>query len=231
MKQRRHDRHFQQAIGKHPIRVSRPALLAGLVLAAFSLTAGAQVYRSVGPDGRVTFSDQPAPAAAPVQARAGGAAAGGSAALPLALRQAMQRYPVTLYTASQCAPCVSGRQLLNSRGIPFSEKTVETGADVEALERLTGARDLPVLTVGTKLIKGFSDTDWHQYLDAAGYARTSQLPAGWQPPPVTALAPTQPAAAPASVEEPATAEAAPATEEATPIAPPANSANPAGIRF
>lgn len=226
MKQIRHTDPTVRPIQARHLR----ALLAGTALATCSLAASAQVYRSVGPDGRVTFSDSPAPAATTAQPAAAASTASASAGLPLALRQAMQRYPVTFYTASQCTPCVSGRQLLASRGIPFSEKTVETGADVEALERLTGARDLPVLAVGAQLIKGFSDTDWHQYLDAAGYARDSQLPSSWQQPPASALAPIQPAA-PAN-EASATAEdGTQAAEESTPVAPPTTSTNPAGIRF
>lgn len=202
---------------------SMPTLLAGLGLALFASTTLAQVHRSVGPDGRVTYSDAPASAA-----RAEHSAAA-TAALPFALRQAMQRYPVTLYSAAQCAPCDSGRQLLVRRGIPFTEKTVETATDVAALERLAGARELPVLTVGTQQIKGFSDIDWNQYLDAAGYARTSQLPSGWQQPAATPLAPAQ-------LARPANAPSAPPVEDTTSEAEPAvtptpTSTNPAGIRF
>lgn len=201
-------------------RMAAPALLLALGLAQWAPPSMAQVQRSVGADGRVTYSDAPAPAA---QHRAA------SAALPYALRQAVQRYPVTLYSAAQCTPCDSGRRLLQSRGIPFSEKTVETAADVAALERLAGTRELPVLGIGAQQIKGFSDTDWNQYLDAAGYARTSQLPANWQQPAATPLAPaqlarpgTEPAAAPA---ETSSGDAEPA------VTPTPTSTNPAGIRF
>ena len=38
----------------------------------------------------------------------------------------MGRFPVTLYTSTNCAPCGAGRTLLASRGIPFSERTVAT---------------------------------------------------------------------------------------------------------
>lgn len=200
-----------------------PALLAGLALALLAPAALAQVHRSVGPDGRVTYSDSPASAARAERSAASGAA------LPFALRQAMQRYPVTLYGAAQCAPCDSGRQLLLRRGIPFSEKSVETATDVAALERLAGSRELPVLAIGTQQIKGFSDVDWNQYLDAAGYARTSQLPSDWQQPAATPLAPAQ-LARPAN--EPATPAAERAPSEVEPaVTPTPTSTNPAGIRF
>src|SRR5256885_8900445 len=85
------------------------------------------VYRIVGPDGKVTFSDRPAQSAQQQAAPAAPAApsvAGttdSNANLPYALRQIAGRFPVTLYTSSDCAPCDSARQLLQSRGIPYAE--------------------------------------------------------------------------------------------------------------
>lgn len=200
------------------------ALALGLLLAA---SASAQVYRSVGPDGRVSFSDTP-PAAQPPAPRAEApAASGNTAALPYALRQTAQRYPVTLYTSSDCEPCASGRKLLREHGIPFTEKTVGSNADVTALQQLTGADSLPVLGIGQQQLKGFSATEWTQYLSAAGYPAQSQLPARWQAPAPTALAPqaAKPAAAAADTAD---APAAPADPLVTPRP---TATNPAGIRF
>ncbi|MDZ4400496.1 MAG: glutaredoxin family protein, partial [Hydrogenophaga sp.] len=127
-----------------------------------SVSALAQgVYRIVGPDGRVSYSDQPPPATntrpvAPAPSAAGGA----SAQLPFELRQVSNRYPVTLYTSSECAPCNSGRNLLNARGIPYAEKTIGTNEDAEALKRLSGQVSLPFLTIGSQQIKGYSDSEW-----------------------------------------------------------------------
>ena len=92
-----------------------------LVLGLAALSASAQgVYRIVGPDGRVTYSDQPPPAAnaRPVGTGAAASASEANAQLPFQLRQVVSRFPVTLYTSSDCAPCNSGRNLLNARGIP-----------------------------------------------------------------------------------------------------------------
>ena len=54
------------------------------------------------------------------------------------LRQVATRYPVVLYTGDNCAPCNSGRNLLNARGVPYTEKTVTTNEDAEALKRMAG---------------------------------------------------------------------------------------------
>ena len=191
-----------------------------------------QVYRHVDPDGRVVYSDQP-PAAnakpAGTGAQAGAPAASNSAALPFELRQVAQRYPVTLYTGAECAPCDTGRSMLTTRGIPFEERTVKTAQDAEALQRLTGQSSLPLLAIGTQQLKGFSDAEWTQYLDAAGYPKSNQLPAGYRVPPAAPLVAQQ--AAPAARAEQRPAPAAPAPAAAPPAAQGPTPDNPAGIKF
>jgi glutaredoxin len=218
-----------------------PRAAAWLVLAAALGSAGLQaqtVYRVVGPDGRVTFTDQPPPAAAsPAPAGRGTAAAAGSGAgLPYELAQVAGRYPVVIYTGPQCSACDAGRALLTGRGIPYSERTVNTGDDVQALQRLSGDTGLPLLTVGGQQIKGYSDVEWSQYLDAAGYPRTSQLPTGWRAPAAAPLVATQrvtapdaPAAAAAAATPPV--EAVSTRPRPTPRTAPAPNTNPAGIAF
>ena len=204
------------------------AAATGAALALMAGSAAAQVYRSVGPDGRVVYSDKPPAANARDNAPAGaGTGAGG---LPYQLNQVAQRFPVTLYSGKDCAPCDSGRNLLVNRGIPFTEKTVNTDADVKALQRLTGDTNLPVATVGGQRLSGFSDAEWSQYLDAAGYPKSSQLPSTYRRPAAAPLVAARPAAAAPA----ATASAAASAPEATPapsVAPQRTTTNPAGIRF
>ena len=215
--------------------------IARFVLAAMAtlaiglpLTLQAQtVYRIVGPDGRVTFSDKPPTGNDNVSAtgRGGKALELANGALPFELRQVTSRFPVTLYTTNNCAPCGSGRNLLSARGVPFTERTVNTPEDTDALVRLSGENTLPFLTIGGQKIKGFSDTEWVQFLDAAGYPSSSKLPGNFRNAPaaplVAAQKPPEPAAAP---DAETTASRAPATAAPRP-APVDNSSNPAGIRF
>jgi glutaredoxin len=208
-------------------RLRRAAL--GAVLGLVSVSALAQgVYRIVGPDGRVSYSDQPPPAAnaRPVASGAPGAASGANTQLPFELRQVANRYPVVLYTSTECAPCNSGRNLLNARGIPYSEKTITTIEDGEALKRISGQTSLPIVTIGSQQIKGYSDSEWTQFLDAAGYPKQSALPTTYRRAAPTALVAVTPAAAPAPAT---TAQSQPAEAPAPSVAPPAS--NPAGIRF
>jgi glutaredoxin len=203
---------------------SSTAWLAGLLLAAAAAQAQ---YKVVAPDGSVTYTDRP-PAAANAKvtpigrtAIAQAAAANPELALPAELRAAMQRHPVTLYTSDSCAPCDSGRRLLQQRGVPFAERRIGTEEDAAALERLVGARTVPALSIGSQPLRGFNDADWASYLDVAGYPKQSRLPRNWQATPARPLVERANPAAPA-------APAPPAAEAAAESAP----ESPApGIRF
>ncbi|MGZ5194266.1 MAG: glutaredoxin family protein [Ramlibacter sp.] len=188
-----------------------------------------QIYRIVGPDGRITFSDQPpldaSKAAGPAKAVAlPGAAGSGNAALPFELREVASRYPVTLYSAPSCVPCGAGRAMLSSRGIPFAEKTVTTNDDIEALKHLSaGVATLPLLTIGGQQLRGFSEAEWTQFLDAAGYPKTSLLPPSYSQAPPAPLVVVQ--------DQTAARPAAEAPTASRPPPPPPPVDNPAGIKF
>ena len=191
------------------------------VLAVALPAQAQQIYRSVGPDGRVTFSDHP-PAAGSQPAGTATSGAASGPALPFELRQAATRFPVTLYTSSGCAPCGSARTMLSARGIPYSEKMIGSPEDLEALQRLSGETGVPFLTIGSQQLKGFSETEWTQFLNAAGYPKTSQLPPGYRNPPPAPLVAKADAAAPT---------APPPPPSVTTPAPAVSPANPTGIKF
>ena len=193
------------------------AAAAAAALTLLAIPAWAQ-YKVVGPDGSVTYTDRP-PAGANVRITPIGRNAppaptdAGPQGLPIELRQAMARYPVTLYTAGDCAPCDAGRKLLQQRGVPYTERRITSEDDALALDRAVGGRTVPALSVGAQPLRGFSETDWAAYLDAAGYPRESKLPRNW---PVAAVTPlverVAPAPAPAPAPRPAAAPPARAPE-------------------
>lgn len=195
----------------------RPFLAGSLALWASVVCAQ---YKVVGPDGTVTYTDRP-PAEAKAQAVPISGIGGrvDAANLPLSLRPIVGRYPVTLYTSPGCAPCDQGRALLTQRGIPFAEKRVETDADTAALAKLTGERNLPVLTIGPQQLKGYQSNDWQGYLDAAGYPKTSELPSSYRNPASTPLTTPQPATKPVEQRkpEPTAPKAAPSDPNAPKI--------------
>ncbi len=213
-------------------KISAAWLVPLLLAAAAAGTPAQTVYRIVGPDGRVTFSDRPPtePQAQAKPAKVGGAGPDddGHAALPYALREVAARYPVALYSSSNCAPCDSARQLLQARGIPFTEYTVSSAEDIEALQKLSGQNSLPFATIGRQHLPGYAEAEWTQYLDAAGYPKTSQLPPNYHrppPKPLVARAAAEPAAAASAASAPS------ASPSAAPQRPTKNPDNPAGIRF
>ncbi len=203
----------------------------GLLLIAASVVAQ-PVYRNVDKSGKISFSDQaPAANAQPAAPRAGISSAS-TDGLPYELRQVVQRYPVTLYTSDECAPCVAARSLLLTRGVPFDERQIKTDADTAALQRLSGQTSLPVVSIGAQQLKGFSDAEWSQYLDAANYPKSSQLPAGYRSASARPLVAQSPApGAPGS----ANVGSAPAATAPPPIPQSVNNgptpSNPAGIKF
>ena len=202
-------------------------------LPAFALlliAAGAMaqpIYRNVDKNGKVTFSDRaPTASTEPAAGPQAGITPPANAGLPYELRQVAQRYPVTLYTGEECAPCGAARSLLTTRGVPFEERTIKSNQDVEALQRMTSQASLPLLTIGSQQLKGFSDTEWSQYLDAAGYPKSNSLPATYRNPPARPLVAVQ--AAPVAREA---APAAPAPQQPAPAPSGPTPSNPAGIKF
>ena len=192
------------------------------------------VYRIIGSDGRLTFSDQPPPTGTPAALTTspgtGATASNGTAALPYLLRQTAAKFPVVLYSAANCPPCDSMRNQLRQRGIPYTEHTVHSADDIAALQSLTSDSSLPFATIGSQHLNGYSQVVLDQTLDAAGYPTSSALPAGYVYSPATPL--TGPARTPAASSATADKPAA----KATPPSAPApvrqdNQGNPAGIQF
>jgi glutaredoxin len=210
------------------------AVAAGTIclgLALGPLTLAHAQYKVVQPDGSVTYTDRPPTASeARITPLRGGKspAEAPASGLPQDLRLTAQRHPVTLYTSADCAPCDAARRLLQQRGVPYAEKRIASNEDIQALERLVGSRVVPSVTIGAQPLRGFTESDWTDFLDSAGYPRESKLPRGWKQAEVTPLAertvPRATAAAPAPRPTANPAEA--------PAAPPPPPAPPGGtIRF
>jgi hypothetical protein len=122
---------------------------------------------------------------------------------------------------------------LLARGIPFTEKTVSSNADITRLKKLNGESSVPALSIGSQQLKGYSELDWNNYLDAAGYPKTNQLPPSYRRPAPTSLAPTEDEALPVKQSLPASnSNNQPPTSAPIPVAPNrATNTNPAGIQF
>lgn len=197
----------------------------------FCISPAHALYKVVGPDGKVSYTDRPPTASndkiSTVKPGGAGAAADSSnSTLPAALRQVVSKFPVVLYVSTpDCDPCNTARSFLKQRGIPYAERSVTTTEDAEAFKRIAGTNDVPALTIGAQVLRGYSSTEWTQYLDAAGYPATSALPTSYKHAQATPLvAPRTVTHAPAA--RPISPPPAPAATTPTP-----NTADPTGIKF
>jgi glutaredoxin len=177
-------------------------LILGLMLNLCAGVAGAQVYRWKDANGVTHFSDMPpAAAAASVEkmndrpAQDDEALPNSPYGLPYEVALAASNHPVTLYATSQCAACDQGRTMLQTRGIPYVEKTVTNASDQAALRKAGGALLLPLLLIGNSKYTGFEQASWDSALTAANYPKQNMLRPDYQPPkPIPAAAgpaPTQ----------------------------------------
>ena len=186
----------------------RPHWKTGFLLLALATTAGAQVYKWKDAKGVTHFSDTPPPpSVGKVELKS--FRTGAAPALPFELAEAVKNHPVTLYTTAQCEACDQGRAMLRARGIPFTEKTVFTNADQNALKQAGSAGQLPLLLVGRARQIGFEQGAWDKALNAAAYPSQAMLPNDYQ---AAAPAPAAPAAR--SAARPDAAAAAAAAEQA-----------------
>ncbi|MHB1331806.1 MAG: glutaredoxin family protein [Sulfuriferula sp.] len=146
-----------------------------LLLCASSVYA-AQVYRWEDKNGHVQYSDQPPPpdVKKSEQRTIGNNVIDGQVSYPL--QQAIAKNPVVLYAGECGILCKEARTLLEKRGIPYTAKDPQNNkSDADALMKLVGVLEVPVLKVGDKHVKGFDPNRWNAALDEGGYPK-SNLP-------------------------------------------------------
>ncbi len=145
---------------------------AALLLAVVAAGAFAQdAYRWIGKDGKVHYSDEAPPAdAQKIEPKHLDASVVEGDKYSYETRQAVANFPVVLYVSASCGDgCSMARKFLSTRGIPYSEKKIETAADVAAMKEATDSDVTPTLRVGTMTSKGFQEEAWGGLLDTAGY--------------------------------------------------------------
>lgn len=144
-------------------------LIFALCLAAASSLTLAQTYRWTDSAGRTVISDTPPTgrqAARTLPSDSGGTG------IPAALKNALENYPVTLFTAINCeSECQKARDLLKGRGIPFAEKTLKSADEAAELKQLVGDHSVPTLRVGKQHVRGLDVGGYDSLLDLAGYPK------------------------------------------------------------
>jgi glutaredoxin len=203
-------------------------LLLSLLLCLAS--AHAQLYKWVGPDGKVNYTDAPPPpSASKVEQKAISGGGSGYGDLPYEVSEAVKASPVTLYTTANCPACDEGRRMLNQRGIPFKEKTVTSNEDIAQVKQAGGTSQLPFLTIGRGKQTGFQADTWGAALTVAAYPETSKLPKTYRSPAAEPAAP-KPVAVAKRDQKNESGAAAPAAAPSGDV-PPATGNAPPGFRF
>lgn len=149
----------------------RYLLMLCLTLAATA--AQAETYRWLDSGGRTVVSDTPPPGKTKGVVKNGEKAAAGDNQ-SFATKKAAEAFPVTLYTTAECVDgCKQARDLLNGRGVPFTEKMLQTQAEIDELKQLIGDAAVPALKVGNQRFRGFEAAAYDNLLDLAGYPKTA----------------------------------------------------------
>lgn len=162
----------------------RLLLISIILMSAQSLSA-AQLYRWVDSDGKVHYGDQaPDSKVKNVERRTFSGNMIESSELPYATRQAQKNAPVILYANDCGEPCKLATEHLTKRGIPFTHKTIKDQAESDELKKLAGGLEVPTLTIGKTVLKGFHAQNWESALDTAGYPKSAPYTAK-KPTPVT----------------------------------------------
>ena len=173
--------------------LERVLLAAGLLTLAATGFAQTQVYRYTDADGRIVYSDRPPPGSAKnVQPKRLGANFIETQQMPLGTQQAVERFPVTLYTYDCGDVCQSAEALLNRRGVPFSTVNVTETEGAAKLQSLTGEQRVPVLQVGERVEKGYLESKWQAALDDAGYPKAPPQKRSATPRAPTEVKPAEP---------------------------------------
>jgi glutaredoxin len=179
-----------------------------LVIVFAAGIAAAQPYRWIDENGGVQYTDTLPPAGAKyvekMQLRDNVIGEQTS----YELEKAMRESPVTLYSHPYCNDnCQIARDMLNKRGIPFREVSVEDQPTQDELKRVSGGINVPVLVVGEQVETTISAQAYDRTLDLAGYPRAG------------VVRPRNQAAPPPTEDKSAGAAKPPAEAEAAPLGP------------
>jgi glutaredoxin len=146
-----------------------------LVALALLIAAPAQaerLYKWVDEQGRVTYLDHPPPEGQGKVEEKDLNTRGGGGGDP-ATADATAKAPVTLYATAGCDSCDAARKQLQKRKIPFKDVDVSASnpeAQV-AMRKKVGELAVPTIMVGSKILRGYVDSQLDGALDEAGYPK------------------------------------------------------------
>ena len=154
---------------RHPLGIACLALCA---IAFWGAVSAQTVYKSIGPDGHVVYSDR-APTSGHLEKTMKFADLP-SSALPASAASFMEQFRrthpadgaaaptpatggVTLYSAAWCGYCRKAKAWLAAKGVAYQDVDVDTPSGMAALAQSgSGGSGIPVLVAKGQSVKGFS---------------------------------------------------------------------------
>ncbi|MDP3032408.1 MAG: glutaredoxin family protein [Rhodocyclaceae bacterium] len=132
---------------------------------ASMVVLSATLYKSVGPDGKISYSDQPPRQGQVVMTRT--FEVGPSTSLPPSAADQLERMKsaktaaapaagVVLYSAAWCGYCQKAKAYLADKRIPYREVDIDTKDGLATFAQAGGGKGVPLLTAGTQRVQGFS---------------------------------------------------------------------------
>ncbi|MCL2635071.1 MAG: glutaredoxin family protein [Betaproteobacteria bacterium] len=157
---------------------NRPFFLPELVVIAIFFSNhvfGDTIYRSISPDGRVIYSDQP-PSTGKIEKVYSFENLPASPVPEAVERYRKQlekgmkdRHPATtttgtqLYSATWCGYCRKAKAYLGARSIPYQEIDIDTSEGKQAFVMAGGSGGIPLLLSNGKRIQGFTDSAYDNF--------------------------------------------------------------------
>ncbi len=138
-------------------------------------------YQFVDATGRVRFVETLAEVPASLRASAGrvelegpppgspAEARAAAARMAAASAPAPAAQPVTVYVTSWCPHCKAALADLDRRGIHYTKRDIDTDVDAKAaLREKTGGTGVPMLDVGGRIVRGYSEEAYARVFGGAG---------------------------------------------------------------
>jgi glutaredoxin len=166
-------------IGKHSMN-KMTIFAAFALLLTLTIAADATVYKTVGPDGKVIYTDQPP--VDPKTAATLNIAEQPSSPLPASvlkyqeqlaksadkrlreaapLRANLSATP-TLFSATWCGYCRKAKSYMSSHKIAFQEIDIDTESGARAFFEAGGGSGVPMLIVDGRVTRGFTESSYNQ---------------------------------------------------------------------
>ena len=140
-----------------------------LIATVMAVAVAEPVYKWVDDDGNVSYHASP-PYSDGYQVEEKEFSEPESNSVDEAIQELARKHPVTLYYVENCSSCELARLYLRDRNIPFTEKNLKDDRKVQQeVVAKTGSLAVPVVTVGERVMNGFSQSLLEGELKQVGY--------------------------------------------------------------